>query len=90
MSQIDAIINMMKKGWTSTAMTQEAGITSWHSRLAEWRGRAVRYYKGQWGDTSHCYQVGKDKFKLLERERTIKTRWEKSVKIKEYRLRAIK
>ena len=89
-TQVQTLVSMMRKGWVSTADAFNAGVTSYHRRLADFR-------KASSGITTNaegmrllsCYLVNGKPYKLQRMTMEIPTRWGKS-KIVKYRLVAVK
>lgn len=88
-TQVQTLVSMMRKGWVSTWDACQAGVTSFHRRLSDFRedhisGAYTADNVFRWG-----YLINGKMYDLIDRERTVKTRWGKA-KIKEYRLVAVK
>jgi hypothetical protein len=90
MSQVNVLISMMKKRWIGSAEAWDAGISSLHSRLAEFRQKHSWPYMCPKTDLMFTvYNINEKYYKLQRMTMEIPTRWGKS-KIVKYRLLAVK
>lgn len=87
MRQIDCLANMMIRSWVSTADCAAAGIMCYHKRREE---MLEEFYMpipmASYFSSNARYLIGGKQYKLESRERTVKTRWDRPAKIKEFRL----
>ena len=88
-TQVQTLVSMMRKGWVSTADAFNAGVTSYHRRLADFRQDYWAIAADSHGQPMRCYAVNGKPYKLQRMTMEIPTRWGKS-KIVKYRLVAVK
>jgi len=91
-TQVQTLIKMLKRGWVSTGDAFNAGITSYHRRLADLREQTRTVYECESGEFTVAgspYRIAGKDYRLKERNRSIKSRWGR-VTIKEYKLVAVK
>ena len=90
MSQVKVLIKMMQKNWISTADAFNAGVSSFHRRLSDFReSYHAQIILDTDGYARRAIKIGNGYYQLIDKEEKITTRWGNAT-IKRYKLKRVK